>query len=82
MRNAFTALWLLLAAPALFADTLGKPAQLLISLKATVGTLHGTLELPAGPAPYPLALIIAGSGRTDQNGNAIALEEPANFPGW
>ncbi|MDE2091610.1 MAG: hypothetical protein KGJ08_06910 [Gammaproteobacteria bacterium] len=56
MRNAFTALWLLHAAPALLADTLGKPAQLLISLMATVGTLHGTLELPAGPAPYPLAL--------------------------
>jgi uncharacterized protein len=38
-------------------------------LATTTGTLHGTLELPAGQGPFPVALIIAGSGPTDRNGN-------------
>jgi uncharacterized protein len=33
------------------------------------GTLHGTLEVPAGEAPCPSAVIISGSGATDRNGN-------------
>lgn len=37
------------------------------------GTLHGTLEIPAGKGPFPVALIIAGSGPTDQNGNDAQL---------
>ena len=38
------------------------------------GKLHGTIELPArGAAPYPVVLIIAGSGPTDRNGNSAAL---------
>jgi pimeloyl-ACP methyl ester carboxylesterase len=32
-------------------------------------TLYGTLELPGGTAPCPVALIIAGSGPTDRDGN-------------
>lgn len=32
-------------------------------------TLHGTLRVPAGVAPGPAVLIIAGSGPTDRNGN-------------
>ncbi|MGB9430311.1 MAG: alpha/beta fold hydrolase [Gammaproteobacteria bacterium] len=35
--------------------------------------LHGTLELPAGQGPFPVALIIAGSGPTDRNGNDMQL---------
>ena len=31
--------------------------------------LYGTLELPDGSAPCPVALIIAGSGATDRDGN-------------
>ena len=38
-----------------------------------VGTLYGTLMLPAGNGPVPVALIIAGSGATDRNGNSGAL---------
>src|SRR4051812_1751134 len=34
------------------------------------GSLCGTLQLPAGPGPYPVALIVAGSGPTDRNGNS------------
>ena len=33
------------------------------------GTIEGTLVLPAGCGPRPVALIIAGSGPTDRNGN-------------
>ena len=38
-------------------------------------TLHGTLELPASScgARTPVALIVAGSGPTDRNGNSLAL---------
>lgn len=33
-------------------------------------TLSGTLALPAARGPVPVALIVAGSGPTDRNGNA------------
>lgn len=34
-------------------------------------TLHGSVRLPAGPGPkVPAALLIAGSGPTDRNGNS------------
>jgi uncharacterized protein len=33
------------------------------------GNLSGTLELPNGSGPFPVALIIAGSGPTDRDGN-------------
>lgn len=33
------------------------------------GKLYGTLEIPAGPGPFPVALIIAGSGPTNRDGN-------------
>lgn len=42
-------------------------------LATATGTLHGTLELPAGRGPFPGALIIAGSGPTDRNGNDPSL---------
>jgi len=38
-----------------------------------VGTLYGTLMLPAGTGPVPVALIVAGSGATDRNGNSPGL---------
>ena len=41
----------------------------------TVGTLtlHGTLETPDSPAPWPAVLIVAGSGPTDRDGNSAGL---------
>ena len=33
------------------------------------GTLAGTLEVPAGRAPFPVVLLISGSGPTDRDGN-------------
>lgn len=41
-------------------------------LPGTLATmLHGTLELPAGHGPFPVALIIAGSGPVDRDGNEL-----------
>jgi pimeloyl-ACP methyl ester carboxylesterase len=40
------------------------------------GVLAATLELPAGCGPFPVALIHAGSGPTDRNGNSAALPGP------
>ena len=44
-----------------------------VSLTIRAGRVFGTLELPAHSFPVPVALIIAGSGPTDRNGNSIAL---------
>lgn len=38
-------------------------------LRTGTGTLDGTLSLPDGTPPYPVAIIIAGSGPTDRDGN-------------
>jgi fermentation-respiration switch protein FrsA (DUF1100 family) len=38
-------------------------------LQTATGTLHGTLLLPHSEQPQPVALLIAGSGPTDRNGN-------------
>ncbi len=42
-------------------------------LDTPTGRLHGTLELPEGPGPFPVALVIAGSGPTDRDGNSTLL---------
>ncbi len=44
-----------------------------VRLATPTGTLHGTLDLPGGHGPFPVALIIAGSGPTDRNGNDPSL---------
>lgn len=41
-----------------------------IILKTPTGEIHGTLTLPTGNDKTPVALIIAGSGPTDRNGNS------------
>jgi pimeloyl-ACP methyl ester carboxylesterase len=43
------------------------------------GKLQGTLELPArGAGPFPVVLIISGSGPTDRDGNSPAFTGPNN----
>ena len=44
-----------------------------VTLKTPTGDISGTLELPAARTPVPVALIIAGSGPTDRNGNSPAI---------
>jgi fermentation-respiration switch protein FrsA (DUF1100 family) len=41
-----------------------------VALDTGTGVLAGTLLVPAGNGPFPVALIIAGSGPTDRNGNS------------
>jgi hypothetical protein len=43
-----------------------------ITLETTAGTLSVTLETPSGAGLFPVALIIAGSGPTDRDGNSLA----------
>ena len=49
-----------------------------VRLETATGTLHGTVELPAGARPVPVVLIIAGSGPTDRDGNSRLLPGPNN----
>lgn len=37
------------------------------------GKLYGEMEIPKGEQPFPVMLIIPGSGPTDRNGNSVAL---------
>ena len=41
-----------------------------VTVPISAGVLSGTLTLPSGNGPFPVALIIAGSGPTDRDGNA------------
>ena len=43
------------------------------TLTTTTGVIHGTIDLPSGAGPFPIALIIAGSGPTDRDGNSAML---------
>lgn len=43
--------------------------ELPFTLKTETGNIEGTLLLPAAKLPVPVALIIAGSGPTDRDGN-------------
>ncbi|MEK4484070.1 alpha/beta hydrolase [Psychrobacillus sp. FSL H8-0484] len=45
----------------------------LVEVKVGNGTMSGQLEIPRGEGPFPLMVIIAGSGPTDRNGNSLAL---------
>ncbi len=50
-----------------------------VVLETPGGKLYGTLEVPLrGAAPYPVVLIIAGSGPTDRDGNSAVLPGPNN----
>ena len=44
-----------------------------IQVEVAEGTMDGLLEMPQGEGPFPLMVIIAGSGPTDHDGNSPAL---------
>jgi len=44
-----------------------------VVLKTPTGKIYGTLETPEGKGPFTLALIHAGSGPTDRDGNSPLL---------
>jgi pimeloyl-ACP methyl ester carboxylesterase len=57
------------AAPLAAADFTSEPAE----VKVPIGTLKGTLVVPAGKGPFAVALIHAGSGPTDRDCNQSLL---------
>lgn len=54
------------------------PKDQAVSLATSNGTLFGSLLLPAGKEKMPVALIIAGSGPVDRNGNVGAANATTN----
>lgn len=66
---------ILFATAAAMGTTLALPAQeTAVRLETVAGTLHGTLLVPGNATkPIPVALIIAGSGPTDRDGNTPLL---------
>jgi uncharacterized protein len=40
-----------------------------VTLETATGTIFGTLEMPEGTRPVPVALVISGSGPADRDGN-------------
>ncbi|MFP6618999.1 MAG: DUF3887 domain-containing protein, partial [Pirellulaceae bacterium] len=43
-----------------------------VQLQTKDTTLYGTIELPAGVGPFPVVLIVGGSGPNDRDGNQAA----------
>lgn len=60
--------------PAPAAEVAPTPASAdTVRVTVPVGTLVGTLQVPAGRAPFPVLLFISGSGPTDRDGNSAML---------
>lgn len=68
-RAAMAAAVLLLAAGSAGAQA-SAAAESEVRVETATGELRGTLLLPPGPSPHPVALVIAGSGPTDRDGNS------------
>ena len=51
-------------------DVVSEAVDVPVELVTATGTLYGSMRRPAGSAPVPVALIIAGSGPTDRDGNS------------
>lgn len=49
-----------------------------VMLAIPTGTLEGSLVCPTTRSPWPVVLMIAGSGPTDRNGNSAGLPGPNN----
>lgn len=49
-----------------------------VTLDTGTGTLAGSILIPEGSGPFPVVLIIAGSGPTDRNGNSAMIPAPNN----
>lgn len=49
-----------------------------LSVETNEGTLYGELEKPDGDGPFPVMLIIPGSGLTDRNGNSSGIQGENN----
>jgi len=65
LRTLLLLLLVSMAVPLQARTVLHRPVE----LKVAGGTLYGSLLLPKSATPVPVALLIAGSGPTDRNGN-------------
>ena len=45
-----------------------------IRIETKTGPLQGSLDLPNGTLPFPVVVIIAGSGPTDRDGNQAPMK--------
>ncbi len=45
-----------------------------VELETPTGSLRGTIDLPEGDGPFPVVLVIAGSGPTDRDGNSPGMK--------
>jgi pimeloyl-ACP methyl ester carboxylesterase len=68
----------MLTALAIVAAQMTAPISDTVTLTTPTGALHGTLIVPASSRPVPLAVIIAGSGPTDRDGNSPMLQGKNN----
>lgn len=48
-------------------------AEHLEELEVNGGKMIGQIEIPEGEGPFPLMIILAGSGPTDRNGNSLVM---------
>jgi len=74
IRRSFLVLTLIFSV-SLYAQDLPKTfSSSELNIKISEGIIYGTLLEPENPAPYPVAIIIAGSGPTDRNGNQAHIQ--------
>jgi len=71
LANSVGLLLVLILGPTLAAT--GEPTAETVQLKTASGTLEGTLDLPDGKGPFPVLLLLAGSGPTDRDGNQLLM---------
>jgi fermentation-respiration switch protein FrsA (DUF1100 family) len=55
------------------------PSREEVSVRNEYGTVRGTLEVPAGCAGMPVALVVGGSSTTDRDGNGPGGEGPGLY---
>ncbi|MFN3343385.1 MAG: alpha/beta hydrolase, partial [Flavobacteriales bacterium] len=76
MKNARIFLLLFLIAP-LISGAKPRFVESELQLNTGTGILYGTLCVPKAKKAIPVALIIAGSGPTDRNGNNPVMKNDA-----
>lgn len=54
------------------------PHEEAVTLETASGNIEGSLVIPEGKGKFPLAIIIAGSGPTDRDGNNTAMKNNSN----
>lgn len=78
MKRSFFLVLLFVLPFAAYASTDGKPVSTEVKVARGGDTLAGTLLVPGKGSNWPVALIIAGSGPTDRNGNSPLLKGQNN----